>query len=946
MLTFPAPSEVDRLVRQFEKQRSHYTSAQYNETQLRREFVDPFFAALGWDMDNTHGVLDAFKDVIHEDSLVVEGRVKAPDYGFRAGGDRKFFVETKRPAVNLQVSADSAYQLRRYAWSAKLPLSILTTFDALSIYDTRVRPQIADGAAVARIAYFTVDEYQRRWSELSSLFGRDAVYSGSIDRFAAESRRLKGTLEVDDAFLAEIESWREQLANNLALRNELTQPELNYAVQAIIDRIIFLRICEDRGIEDTERLKMLGDGTNLYTALCAVFRDADAKYNSGLFHFAADRQRAEQPDVLTPTLIVDDAVLKRIIHSLYYPSPYDFRVFPADVLGQVYERFLGNVIRITQSGRQAVVERKPEVREAKGVYYTPTHIVRYIIQNTLGEVLANKTPNEARGLTAAGSRSRTLHPVRVLDPACGSGSFLLGAYQFLLRWFLCKYAEDAERWSRGRHPVIYLAPGKRQGTAPGYRLTIPERKRILTEHIFGVDIDSQAVEVTKLSLLLQVLEGESATSVGQTRALFHERALPDLGSNVQCGNSLIGTDYFDEPYGLAIDAEGRQLLKAFDWNDAFPDVARVGGFDAVVGNPPYVFGEFHDTAGKPYYATRFGVAHDQYDTYWLFVESAAKRVRDGGRFGLIVPDALLARDVAAPVRKLLLSRGLRSLYHCGMVFNASVSAVVFIAEPGAMPERIQVLVRDIETPVERESCSRQRFDQGAAHRFLIHATDAENELLMRLMTQRTLGDVAAVSRGEELGKRNVLERGPIPILVGEDIGRYSICPPSRFVRAINKNRELYRSPKIVLVKTGAACIASLDAHSLVTMQSVYNLHMRDDVFPIEALLGILNSRFARWFIDRTFTAYKLLFPQMNQTTVESIPVPRETTNDVLVLAGLVTRMLTLQVELEGVRTPSERAVIERQIAACERKIDAAVNRSLGLSDAEMALVQAATQEGR
>jgi len=287
---------------------------------------------------------------------------------------------------------------------------------------------------------------------------------------------------VDDAFLDEIEKWRADLAANLALRNPaLSQRDLNFAVQRTIDRIVFLRICEDRRIEVYGRLMALLNGEHTYTRLLRLFREADERYNSGLFHFQKERDRVEPPDDLTPGLEIDDAVLKKIIRRLYYPeSPYEFSVLPADILGQVYEQFLGKVIRLTE-GHRAKVEDKPEVKKAGGVYYTPTYIVDYIVKNTVGKLLENKTPKQAAKL-------------RILDPACGSGSFLIGAYQYLLDWHRDWFAShDPKKSATGRNPVLYQAPGGE------WKLTTTERKRILLQNIFGVDIDAQAVEVQALA---------------------------------------------------------------------------------------------------------------------------------------------------------------------------------------------------------------------------------------------------------------------------------------------------------------------------------------------------------------------------------------------------------------------------------------------------------------
>ena len=634
------PQEVLTLVERFTEHRDEYLSPDYNEATLRKEFLEPLFAAMGWDVDNTKSYAEAYKEVIHEDAIKVSGATKAPDYAFCLGGVRKFFVEAKKPSVDVKGAPQPAYQLRRYAWSAKLPLSILTDFHEFAVYDCTKKPSPTDTAATGRILYLTYEDYAERWDEIANLFSPDAIQKGAFDQFAASAKGKKGTAAVDDAFLDDIEAWRDLLARNLALRNPgLSQRELNDAVQRTIDRIIFLRICEDRGIESYGALQGLLNGTRVYPRLVELFRAADDRYNSGLFHFRAEKDRPGSPDTLTVTLEIDDKALKEILGSLYYPvSPYEFSVLPADLLGHVYEQFLGKVIRLTP-GHRAVVEEKPEVKKAGGVYYTPTYIVHYIVKNTVGRLLEGKTPKEAATL-------------RVLDPACGSGSFLLGAYQCLLDWHESWYTKnDPEKWARGRSPKLYHGPkGDR-------RLTTAERKRILLDHLFGVDIDPQAVEVTKLSLLLKVLEGENAETLGKTIKLLHERALPDLGRNIQCGNSLIGTDFYDDHPLETLSEEERYRINAFDWETAFPDIMKKGGFDAVIGNPPYIriqaMKEWAPIEVEHYKQAYVAASKGNYDIYVVFVEKGLSLLNPRGRLGFILPHKFFNAQYGEPLRRLI-----------------------------------------------------------------------------------------------------------------------------------------------------------------------------------------------------------------------------------------------------------------------------------------------------
>ncbi|MCJ7518560.1 MAG: type I restriction enzyme HsdR N-terminal domain-containing protein, partial [Anaerolineaceae bacterium] len=225
----PAPESIRQLVEHFKQNQPSYRSGKFNEAQLRLEFLNPLFEALGWDVSNRSGYAEAYKDVVVEPSLEVEGELKAPDYAFRIGGTRKFFVEAKKPAVNIQYEIYPAFQLRRYAWSAKLPLGILTDFEEFAVYDCRSKPNPSDKAATGRVMFLRYTDYIEQWDEIAGIFSKDAVMTGSFDQYAQSATGKHGTQEVDDAFLKEIEGWRDLLARNLAIRNAaLSVPELNY----------------------------------------------------------------------------------------------------------------------------------------------------------------------------------------------------------------------------------------------------------------------------------------------------------------------------------------------------------------------------------------------------------------------------------------------------------------------------------------------------------------------------------------------------------------------------------------------------------------------------------------------------------------------------------------------------------------------------------------------
>jgi len=375
-------------------------------------------------------------------------------------------------------------------------------------------------------------------------------------------------------------------------------------------------------------LLALLNGTQVYERLTQLFRQADDRYNSGLFHFKPEKNRPpDSLDTLTLSLSIDDQILKDILQNLYYPdSPYEFSVLSADILGQVYEQFLGKVIRLTE-GHHAKVEEKPEVKKAGGVYYTPTYIVSYIVQQTLSKINAHEK-------------------LRIIDPACGSGSFLLGAYQYLLDKHYQQYLKDNPlKWTKGRVPRLY------QTEWGEWRLTVEERKRILLDSIYGVDIDPQAVEVTKLSLLLKVLEGETEQSLGRQLALFQARVLPDLAHNLKCGNSLIAPDFYDGQMAL-FNEEERYRINVFDWTAEFPKIMAQGGFDVVIGNPPYVRQESIQES-KGYFERHYQVYQGTADLYAYFIEKGMSLLKKGGLFGFIVANKWLRANYGKSLRQWL-----------------------------------------------------------------------------------------------------------------------------------------------------------------------------------------------------------------------------------------------------------------------------------------------------
>jgi len=997
----PAPQIILDLIERFERNIEAYKSGSYNETQVRREFIDPFFEALGWDVNNREGNAEAYKDVIHEDTVRVSGITKAPDYSFRIGGQRKFFVEAKKPSINLKDNPAPAFQVRRYAWSAKLPLSIVTDFDELAVYDCRFKPDQRDHAEKARVKYYTFSQYAEKWDEIAAIFSKDSILKGSFDKYAESNKTKRGTSEVDNAFLAEIESWRDTLAKNIALRNTLTVRELNDCVQRIIDRVIFLRIAEDRGIEDYGALRSVSCGHDTYARLQDLFYKADDRYNSGLFHFEHETGEAEPPDTLTTSLSIDDKPLKEILKRLYYPdSPYEFSVLPADILGQVYEQFLGKIISLTKK-HIAVIEYKPEVKKAGGVFYTPTYIVEFIVENTVGKLLEGKSPKKVERL-------------RIIDPACGSGSFLLVAYQYILDWHLSWYLNnDPKKWAKARKPSIY------QGKGGTWNLSTTERKKILLNNIYGVDIDSQAVEVTKLSLLLKVLEGETGDTLDQQRKLFHLRALPDLGNNIKCGNSLIGPDFYKCKQMSFIDKEEMYRVNVFDWEREFAEVFKEGGFDVVIGNPPYLNiddvwgkGEIRLQAIKQMYPE---IYNDKTDILFYFLAKACTLSK---RFvSFIVSRAFLEAYKADKLRAWLLQNSaiqgivdFQNFYvFQGVGITTSIITLRTDIKAGSFPvfklkngmKPTEDLVADFSSDHIFDKYLVAQSDLSASSWSFV--ADAERDINEKIDAQGIpVGEILVIGKGMETGLNKVFGSRSIDDIrtwnvskdrvyrraSNTDIQRYSIRDRSEYLlylenvetftslplgiqRYLRKHeselkeraafqrgnclwwkytwplhKDFYSQKKILCPYLSTKNRFAIDEEKkFIGLTDTTVLFDNNQPEHLYYLLGLLNSRLLTFRYKsigklKSGGIYEYFWNGISKLPIKRIDFKDSSDkkdHDQMVL--FVGQMLTLQKRLLDAKTGHDKILIQRQIDVIDKQIDALVYELYDLSEKEIAVIE-------
>ena len=620
---------VEKLTRRFDSDRSYYLSKNYSEAQARVDFITPFFKALGWDVENEEGLPHHSREVVVEAAEDTRGR---PDYGFRVAGQTKFFVEAKAPSEELD-AAKHIVQAKTYAWNTKQVYFVaLTDFEEFRFYDASIQPDARkpeEGLLLKVKCAAYIESLNKLWE-----FSKERVSGGSLEAMVPRDRRTQRLrIPVDTAFLDEMSGWREEAARNVHKNNpSLTAKQLNEIVQRLLDRIVFIRIAEDRRVIEKNQLrdvveewKARGGKFHIFEWLNDLFHRINEDFNGEIF----------KPH-LSEEIKIDSEVLARIIERLYPPqSPYRFDVIGVELLGSIYERYLGSTIRVT--AKRIFLEEKPEVRKAGGVYYTPEYIVNYIVKNSVGKIIEGKSPEQ-------------IEKIHILDPACGSGSFLIGAFQCLIDYhvrYLTEHPEEAQI-----HP-LFPDVVKDQNDEP--RLSVVRKAKILRSNLFGVDIDPQAVEVTMMSLYLKALEGE------RSQLPPKQHLLPELKFNVMCGNSLIGSDIYEQ--GTLFGDADRDRINAFDWNSeeaGFGRIMKDGGFDCVIANPPYIriqtlqeFSPIEAGYLKRHYIT---ASSGNFDIYVCFVEKGLAVLRELGRLGFILPSKFFQTDYGKPLRELLTNK--------------------------------------------------------------------------------------------------------------------------------------------------------------------------------------------------------------------------------------------------------------------------------------------------
>lgn len=984
---------VKELVDAFQANEAYYLSPQFSEAQARKDFIDKFWMALGWDVNH-----ETQKNPYEQDVKIERnesGSQRKADYAFFLPPqfrDAQFFVEAKKPHGEFG-SPDNYFQTLRYGWGGRTPLVVLTNFEELHILDSRFKPHIGDtlSRVVKRFHYADYTDPEK-FAEIYWLFSREALVNSAPVKFAGTLPKPRsmtfrrelfkgGYQSLDEAFLIELDHYREMLARAFRAKNpRLNSKQLTEITQRTIDRLVFIRFLEDKQIEPARHVERFGaDGGGAWEDFIQVSLSLDRIYNAVVF------KRHEILDA--PGFTLDEKPFRTICDELSDPtSPYNFDAIPIHILGSIYERFLGKII--TDGAR--VVE-KPEVLKAGGVYYTPEYIVRYIVANTVGKAIEGRTPAEVAGM-------------RFADIACGSGSFLLEVFDSLLRHHTKFFNEH---------------PGKaKKGDCvqrdDGLHLSLKKKQEILRNNIYGVDIDRQAVEVAQLSLYLKLLDDETISSTAAFQNEFHYTLLPPLADNIVCGNSLIGTDILEAGN---FTPEEEKELNPMDFEQRFPQIFRRkssggqlrdaaavwghdytmpgvplhgtfsykktkeaktaptpvpemecdGGFDAIVGNPPYILLQILD---QPYVfdfiSRKFRAARYKIDTYHVFLEQALQLVKVGGKVGYITPNSFMRNKHARELRSLILEKSevqILRLFSYAVFRGASVDTSIIILKRCNQPRKeAMVSIVASNAPAEIQQTGSVLQAAWFAHsekQFSLPGQQGSAELESKIKAKSVLlGDFATAYFGIQTLDRTKfvrpkLLRGFKPVIDGGHIERYRLHSGAEYVdfrpTAIKSGgkKQVYEQPRVGVRQIGKVPVATYLPGGLYTLNTVYNIFFtKPTEYSLLFILGIVSSKVLGWYWLRAFFDQKETFPKIKKDALLSIPVPRIDYSDAAdkdrhdKLVSLVEKMLEARKQLSAALTDGDKDFYTHKCATLDRQIDALVYELYGLTEEEITIVEA------
>ncbi|MCX6150804.1 MAG: N-6 DNA methylase [Ignavibacteriales bacterium] len=1001
---------VSNLVNDFKENKKVYLSTSYSEADVRNDFINKFFIALGWDVRHDEQKNPYEQEVRVEKPVQVAKAQKRADYTFYLSPnyrDVKFFVEAKKPYHDLE-NKDYFFQTVRYGWNANTPVALLTDFEEFIILDCRFRPDINE-ILNYKIKSFTFDDYanEEKFKEIYFLFSREAVADNSIEKFTEALPKPKGKKKalvkesyqkIDEAFLTELDAIRTTLAKSFKKNNaHLTSEELTEATQRTIDRLVFIKFLEDKMIEPHHyvsefvkphpvSLSLQRRGTkgevglvdkvesnkqelSAWEKFLRASRTLDAKYNGVVFK----KSLIDSRNIVEP----EDKTFSSICEGLSYDNtPYNFDAIPIHILGSIYERFLGKVVNATD--KRVTIDEKPEVRKAGGVYYTPQYIVNYIVDNTIVKLIAGDRP------FGKGKTPKEIAKMRFADIACGSGSFLITVYERILDYHKRWYLENPEQ---AKKDGCILFEG-------AYRLSLQQKQKILTNNIYGVDLDQQAVEVTQLSLYLKLLEDETTATANDTWVMFKEQILPDLNKNIICGNSLIGTDILNPtlilPFSKGEETGGPACpvgrvnelkLKPMDFENVFPHIFKssplggvegAGGFDAVVGNPPYLY-----SAGKrfsEYFKTHFKFNQYQTDYYVYFIERALSLIKNKGKFSYIISDSWLNSDYFKKMRdELLLKHKIEKLivFDYPVFQNVTLENSIIIISVNEKPSSFDIIrfnspqkyiIANNLAPNDAYAEGIIKPNKSTITDYLINKIENDSKPLSHfckinrgIHAYRTDGYGKSKFGGGHQTKKDKelqsyhsdkpIDKTYLPEIKGKDVFKYSFNYSGKYLSygdwlAEPRTPEYFMNPKVVLRKIlGDKIIGTFISEPLAIDQSLYILIVeKNEEAVLKTFLGLLSSRLAAWYLKNKYSIFDTLYPWFTIKQLSTFPTKIIDNK----LHSLADQMLTTKKQLQQAKTESDINYLQRKCETIDRQIDQLVYGLYGLTEEEIKIVEGAS----
>ena len=565
--------------------------------EMVRSWINEFLSVFGWDVkDNDFVLQEKILDKTSETRLKeINSKHKKPDYTLALLKNKKAFLDAKKTSVDIFSDKEVAFQIRSYGWSAKVPCSFVTNFEQFVIYDCRFLPDINQSAKYGTIQ-LKIDEYINNFDLLYDYLFIGNVLNGNLERIY-DGISIEGKSTLDEEFNKELSEFRLDLANEIYSNNEINNYELNYFVQMIMNRILFIRVCESRGLEPLEKLKEMLNG-NFWANFC---KESDLNFNvhyDGPLFF-----KIKKMDELN---IVDMSIFENFINSLYYPSPYKFNIIPTSVISNIYEDFLSKELK--PSNGKLVECLKDDYTKTNGALPTPKYIVDGIVSLCID--------------TSSLNSIKDLLNIKILDPCCGSGIFMVSALQALCSSAIELYKQgkcekEYENWFVIDDDIY---------------LSMSAKREIITNCIFGIDYDLNSVEVSKMSLALKVIDDTPVILLKKVGAFDHN-ILHSIQKNILLGNTLVENDID----GLSTDE--LISIRPINLSEQYNEVIANGGFDYIIGNPPYVETKYYKSASlkmHEYLSKKYNFFEGKADLSILFIEKCLNLLCDNGKLNFII----------------------------------------------------------------------------------------------------------------------------------------------------------------------------------------------------------------------------------------------------------------------------------------------------------------------